>query len=149
MVELMQNRNYFLGVYQSQKYKIWTGYAFENLAHNHILELKDALGIGAVFTTSHYWRHTPKDKEEQGVQIDLLIIRADGVANIIECKFTNKPFVIDKKYASELENKVTVFNEQTNHQFMTTIVMLTLNGVKENEYSNFLLGDNILVEELV
>jgi len=66
MVELIQNRNYFLGIYQSQKYKIWTGYAFENIAHNHILEIKEALGVGAVFTTSHYWRYTPKTKEEQG-----------------------------------------------------------------------------------
>ena len=148
MVELMQNRNYFLGIYQSQKYKIWTGYAFENLAHNHILELKEALGIGAVFTTSHYWRYVPKEAEEQGVQIDLLLIRADGVANIIECKFTNKPFVIGKKYASELESKMTVFNEQTNYKFMTTVVMFTLNRVAENEYSGYLLGDDVLVERI-
>jgi hypothetical protein len=148
MVELIQNREYFLGIYQSQKYKIWRGYAFENLAHNHILELKESLGIGAVFTTSHYWRYVPKSTDEQGVQIDLLLIRADGVANIIECKFTNKPFVIDKKYASELENKVTVFNEQTNHKFMTTVVMFTLNGIKENEYSGYLLSDDVLVELL-
>jgi len=149
MVELMQNRNYFLGIYQSQKYKIWRGYAFENIAHNHILELKDKLGFGAVFTTSHYWKYIPKNPKEQGVQIDLLIIRADGVANIVECKFTNSPFTITKKYASELENKVSVFNEQTNYKFMTTMVMLTLNGVKENEYSNFLLADDVLVGDLV
>jgi AAA+ ATPase superfamily predicted ATPase len=149
MVELMQNRNYFLNIYQSQKYKIWRGYAFENIAHNHILELKEALGIGAVFTSSHYWRYVPKTTEEQGVQIDLLLIRADGVANIIECKFTNKPFVINKKYASELENKVTVFNEKSNYKFMTTVVMFTLNGLTENEYSGYLVGDNVLVEDIV
>jgi len=149
MVELIQNRNYFLGIYQSQKYKIWRGYAFENIAHNHILELKEALSIGGVFTTSHYWRYVPKTKEEQGVQIDLLLIRADGVANIIECKFSNKPFVIDKKYASELENKVSVFNEQTNDKFMTTVVMLTLNGIKKNEYSDSLLKADALVENML
>ncbi len=148
-VELLQNRNYFLSIYQSQKYKIWRGYAFENIAHNHILELKEALGIGAVQTTSHYWLYTPKDKSEQGTQIDLLLIRADGVANIIECKFTNTPFTIDKKYASELENKITVFNEHTNYKFMTTIVMFTLNGVKENEYTGYLLADSVLVEGIV
>ncbi len=147
-VELLQNKNYFLTVYQSQKYKIWRGYAFENIAHNHILELKEALGIGAVQTSSHYWQYTPKDKSEQGAQIDLLLIRADGVANIVECKFTNTPFTIDKKYASELENKITVFNEQTNYKFTTTIVMFTLNGVKENEYAGYLLGDNILLEDI-
>ena len=146
---MLQNRNYFLTVYQSQKYKIWRGYAFENIAHNHILELKEVLGIGAVQTSSHYWRYTPKDKSEQGTQIDLLLIRADGVANIIECKFTNTPFTIDKKYASELENKITVFNEQTNYKFMTTVVMVTLNGVKENEYAGYLLGDSVLVEGIV
>ena len=148
MVELIQNRNYFLGIYQSQKYKIWRGYAFENIAHNHILELKESLSIGAVYTSSHYWRYIPKTKEDQGAQIDLLLIRADGVANIIECKFTNKPFIIDKKYASELENKIAVFNEQTNDKFMTTIVMLTLNGIKENEYSDCLLENDVLIGDI-
>ena len=149
LVELLQNRNHFLSVYQSQKYKIWQGYAFENIAHNHILELKEALGIGAVQTSSHYWQYIPKEKDEQGTQIDLLLIRADGVANIVECKFTNTPFVITKKYASELENKITVFNEQTNYKFTTTVVMFTLNGVKENEYAGYLLADSVLVEGIV
>jgi len=36
-----------------------------------------------------------------------------------------------------------------NHKFMTTVVMFTLNGVKENEYAGYLLGDNILVERIV
>jgi len=106
-------------------------------------------GVGAVQTTSHYWQYTPKAKDEKGVQIDLLLIRADGVANIIECKFTNTPFVITKKYASDLENKITVFNEQTNYKFTTTVVMFTLNGVKENEYSGYLLADSVLVGEVV
>ena len=149
LVELLQNRNYFLSLYQSQKYKIWQGYAFENIAHNHILELKEALGIGAVQTTSHYWQYTPKNKDEKGVQIDLLLIRADGVANIIECKFTNTPFVITKKYASDLENKITVFNEQTNYKFTTTVVMFTLNGVKPNEYARYLLADSVLLGEVI
>ncbi len=54
-----------------------------------------------------------------------------------------------KKYASELENKITVFNEQTNYKFMTTVVMFTLNSVKENEYAGYLLADSVLVGEVV
>ncbi|MCH9740515.1 MAG: hypothetical protein K0U38_06705 [Epsilonproteobacteria bacterium] len=148
-VEIFQNRNYFLSLYQTQKYKIWAGYAFENICHNHILELKEALGVGAVLTTSHYWRYVSKTKDEQGVQIDLLLVRADGVANIIECKYSSSEFVIDKKYAQNLENKVSVFNEVTKYAHTTTVVMFTLNGVKRNEYSDYLVEDSVLVEGIV
>jgi len=143
--EIFQNKKYFTGLYQSQKYKIWLGYAFENLCHNHILELKEALGVGAVHTTSHYWRYVPKDKSEQGTQIDLLLVRADGVINIIECKYSNSEFVIDKKYAKNLENKVSVFLEQSKYAHTVSVVMLTLNGVKSNEYADYLLSDEVLL----
>jgi hypothetical protein len=146
--ELFQNKRYFMGIYQSQKYKIWLGHAFENLCHNHILELKDALGVGAVHTTSHYWRYVPKTKEEQGVQIDLLLVRADGVVNIVECKYTNKAFAMDKKYAEVLENKVSVFLEQSKYAHSVSVVMLTLNGLVLNEYVDS-LGDNILLEDML
>ncbi|HIP51396.1 MAG TPA: ATP-binding protein [Campylobacterales bacterium] len=146
--ELFQNKKYFMSIYQSQKYKIWLGYAFENLCHNHILELKDALGVGAVHTTSHYWKYVPKNKDEQGVQIDLLLVRADGVVNIVECKYTNKVFVIDKKYSDVLENKVSVFLEQSKYAHSVSVVMLTLNGVMPNEYADN-LGDDILLGDML
>lgn len=146
--ELFQNKRYFMGIYQSQKYKIWLGHAFENLCHNHILDLKNALGIGAVHTTSHYWRYVPKSKEEQGVQIDLLLVRADGVVNIVECKYTNKAFAIDKKYADALDNKVSVFLEQSKYAHSVSVVMLTLNGVVSNEYADN-LGDSVLLENML
>ena len=145
--EIFQNKKYFMAVYQSQKYKIWLGYAFENLCHNHILELKDSLGIGAVHTTSHYWRHVPKEQDEKGTQIDLLLVRADGIINIIECKYSSSEFVIDKKYAQNLENKVSVFLKESKYAHTVTVVMLTLNGVKSNDYADYVISDNVLVEE--
>jgi AAA+ ATPase superfamily predicted ATPase len=148
MSELFQNKKYFMGIYQSQKYKIWLGYAFENLAHNHIVELKNALGVGAVHTTTHYWRYTPKNENEQGTQIDLLLVRADGVINIVECKYSNREFIIDKKYAKNLETKISVFLEQSKYAHTVTIVMFTLNGVKTNEYADYLLSDEVLVGEI-
>lgn len=147
--EIFQNKKYFMALYQSQKYKIWLGYAFENLCHNHIVELKETLGIGAVHTTSHYWRYVPKDETEQGTQIDLLLVRADGVINIIECKYSNSEFIIDKKYATNLENKVSVFFKQSQYPHTVTVVMLTLNGVKSNEYADYLISDEILLGALI
>ena len=147
-VEIFQNKNYFLRLYLSHKYKIWSGYAFENICHNHIVEIKKALGVEGVLTTTHYWRYLPIDKNKTGTQIDLLMVREDSVANIIECKYHNQEFTITKKYAKELEDKVTIFNEQTNYKYSTQIAILTLNGINKNSYYNTIEVENIEIKKL-
>ena len=55
-----------LRAFSSSKRDSLTPHQKALLIYNHTLETKEALGVGAVFTTSHYWRYTPKTKEEQG-----------------------------------------------------------------------------------
>ena len=76
------------------------------------------------------------------------MVREDSVANIIECKYHNQEFTITKKYAKELEDKVTIFNEQTNYKYSTQIAILTLNGIKKNSYYNTIGVENIEVKKL-
>lgn len=46
-------------------------------------------------------------------QIDIVIDRKDQVINICEMKFSIHPFVIDKKYAENLRNKMGTFQQHT------------------------------------
>ena len=40
---------------QTQTYKIWTGFAFENICLKHISQIKRAMGIGGIYSeTSTY-----------------------------------------------------------------------------------------------
>ncbi len=124
------------------------GFLFENICHSHILQIKYALSIGGVNTASYYWRKKPQDKESQGAQIDILLTREDNIINIIECKYYADVFVIDKKYAKELQRKERVFQESSGYQGSITIIMLTLNGVKRNEYYDEVITDDITVKKL-
>ncbi len=80
------------------------------------------------------WRHAPDDVYERGVQIDLLIERADNVVNVCEMKYSRKPFVIDKAYDSVLRCKVGSFMEYTKNRFAAHITMITANGLAHNGY---------------
>jgi len=138
-VDFLGNKNYFQNIYKSQAFKTWSGYAFENVCHLHIVEIKKALGIEGVMTQSYYWRN-------EHAQIDILLERADDVVNLIECKYHNEPFTIDKKYAKVLENKEYEFQKSTTYQGSIQTVMLTSQGLKENAYSQAIVSQDLRID---
>jgi uncharacterized protein len=118
---------------QTPVYRIWCGLAFENLCLKHVPQIKKGLGISGIYTEQSLWRSDGRT-EEQGAQIDLLLDRADNTINLIEIKFSVSEFVIDKKYAAELENKKRVFADKTATRKNLLLTMLTSYGVKKNEH---------------
>lgn len=145
MVELSQNKNYFSKVYLSSSYRSWAGFAFENICHGHLYQIKKALQIGGVITRSYYWSSSDK---KQGAQIDILLERDDDVINIIECKYYNKEFTIDKSYAKNLENKAELFYEKSKYKGSIQIIMLTAFGVKKNDHFNQIVSEELTLEAL-
>jgi AAA+ ATPase superfamily predicted ATPase len=138
-IDFLGNKNYFQNIYKSQAFKSWAGYAFENVCHLHIVNIKRALGIEGVNTQSYYWRN-------EHTQIDILLERADDVVNIIECKYYNEAFTIDKKYGKELENKELEFQKATGYQGSIQTVMLTSQGLKENAYSQAIVSHDLKMD---
>lgn len=125
----------WLRQFSTPSYKSWSGFSFESVCHKHIAQIKKALGIGGVLTEASAWRYQPaKDGKEQGVQIDLLIDRQDRCINICEIKFASEEFAIDKKYAAELDKKLSVFQRATGTKKTLFLTMVTTYGVKRNEY---------------
>ncbi|MGJ7032186.1 AAA family ATPase [Niabella hirudinis] len=114
-------------------YNSWSGYAFEAICQKHVLQIKEALGIRGVYTEASGWRYTSKPGEE-GAQIDLLLDRKDHCINICEIKFSDKMFVIDKKYAAELDRKISVFKERTKTKKTIFPTMITTYGTTQNIY---------------
>ena len=53
-------------LHQSQQYKIWTGYAFENLCQRHIAEIKNALGISGIYTAHYSFSKKADDSTKSG-----------------------------------------------------------------------------------
>jgi predicted AAA+ superfamily ATPase len=125
------------GTWQSkmaaQSWKSWSGFAFENICLKHVPQIKKMLGISGVYTEQSAWRYLPK-AGEMGVQIDLLLDRHDNCMNLVEIKFYNAVFTIDKAYAGNLMNKRQVFMEKTGTKKTIFMTLLTTFGAKTNEH---------------
>jgi uncharacterized protein len=117
-----------------QSWKTWCGFAFENICLKHIAEIKKALGISGIYSEQSVWRYTPKTADETGVQIDLLIDRQDNCINLVELKFYNAAWTLDKSDADNLALKRQVFIEKTGTKKTIFITLLTTHGAKPNEY---------------
>jgi hypothetical protein len=90
------------------------------------------LGISGVSTEESAWKST---QSKDGAQIDLVIDRRDGVINLCEMKFSTDHFTINKKYNSELRNKVETFRTETHTKKALFLTMITTYGLKGNSYS--------------
>ncbi len=129
-------------------WKSWSGIAYESICMKHIDQLKDAIGIKNVYSEVSVWRYQPRSANEQGVQIDLLIDRADRCINLCEMKFASEPFEITKPYAKELDNKLKVFQEHTKTKKALFITMVTTYGVKNAKAYPALIQKTITMDAL-
>ncbi len=132
---------------QTQEYKIWCGYAFENICLKHIPSIKKALSIGGVYSVSSTF-YKKGTKKEAGTQIDLLLDRNDQVINIFEIKFYNKKLTVSKSYAEILKNKLDVFSESTQTRKHLFLTLLTTFGLTQNEHSLGLIDQTITLDDL-
>jgi DNA-binding PadR family transcriptional regulator len=134
----------------TQEYAIWLGYAFEKLCHSHVTQIKLALSIGGIPTSSHYWSYGAQNKHEKGAQIDLLLCHDNRSRNIeiIECKYYEGLFTITESYKKDLITKRTVFNQQTDHKYNIRFVIVTTEGVVKNQHFNELNPLVVTLEKL-
>ncbi|MEQ9301535.1 MAG: ATP-binding protein [Cyclobacteriaceae bacterium] len=128
-----------------QSYLSWQGFSFESVCLKHIEYIKYSLGIAAVDSENYSWHEQDKEK---GAQIDLLIDRADNVINMCEMKFYNAQYTIDKRYAEDLRNKMTLFKEITKTKKNVFITLMSTYGVKENAYSLELVQKELTIDAL-
>ncbi len=132
----------WLQLSQSQKFKSWSGYAFENLCLTHLPQIKKALGISGIFTSSSTF-YKKQTVDLGGTQIDLVLDRKDHVINLFEMKFYEEEFIPTKSFADNLREKRLIFKTLTQTKKQISWVMLSTYGIKHNQHSLGLV-DNIL-----
>lgn len=125
----------------------WAGYAFEGICIKHVRKIKAALGISGIFTrTASYYKKG--NKQNEGLQIDMVLDRNDQTINLVEIKFHNKPFALTKEYADQLQRKLWAFQEYSGTRKHVNWVFIATFGLAPNQYSNGLVTQSLALDDL-
>jgi uncharacterized protein len=151
-LSFMQNSNsktanHWLKKSQTQEYKIWCGYAFENLCFRHTRQIIHGLGLNVIHTEFSSFYHKG-NSEIPGTQIDMVLDRADQAINIFEIKYYDEPFILTKKYAHDLRTKIAIFKAATKTKKQIFLTTITIHGLLRNEYTNGFIMNDIVGDDL-
>ncbi len=132
---------------QTQRFKVWSGYAFESICLRHTSQIKKALEIGGIYAeaSSFYKRGVGN---EQGVEIDLLLDRSDNTINLFEIKFHTAPIILQKKQALALREKVSLLKYYTQTKKHIFLGLISPFGLMDNEHSLGLIDHQISLDAL-
>ena len=137
----------FLQLSDKQEFKIWAGYAYEGICMKHVPQIKAALGVSGVYTTTYSYLQKAT-AEEKGIQIDMLIERADRVINLFEIKFYNTEFIFTKAYAEQMRERLHLFKRRSKTKNHVWLTMITTFGIKDNKHSLGLIEKVLTLEDL-
>jgi len=141
--------NHWLKLSNSPSWKAWSGYAFETICLKHINKIREALQIGGVSCTVSHWQMLADTKSgEHGVEIDLVIDRADNCINLCEMKFSCDKFAITPAYAEELERKKRLFREKTKSKKALFTTLITCHGITSASYATGAVDQSLTIEAL-
>ncbi|MDR2570674.1 MAG: hypothetical protein LBD23_10330 [Oscillospiraceae bacterium] len=132
------SENFWSSYTDNAGHRAWSGYAFEQVCFAHIGQIKKTLGISGVHTNVYSWISSSAGK---GVQIDLIIDRADGVINICEIKFVKGLFEIDRVCDLALREKIETFRNKTKTRKALHLTMITTYGIKPGKYAGIVQSE--------
>jgi AAA+ ATPase superfamily predicted ATPase len=127
--KIIQREHNWLNLMDSQAYKSWSGFAFENICLRHLPQIKKSLGISGIYTEASSF-YKKGSATEEGAQIDLVLDRKDRVINLFEIKFYNDTFHFSASDMADLRTKQSVFTATTQVRKYVSWVLLTTFGLK-------------------
>lgn len=142
-IEPLHNKNLSTARYswealvKKPAWNTWAGYTFESICYKHIDIIKKALRLEHIPAFCSNWLYRPNKGE--GAQIDLVFDRDDGCITLCEIKYSEKPYLLSKDYAADLQKKEAIFNKVTRNKKQIFWVLIASNGAVSN---------NILKEQI-
>ncbi|MEI6096435.1 MAG: AAA family ATPase, partial [Gammaproteobacteria bacterium] len=140
--------SHWLSMMNSPSWHAWSGYAFEAVCLKHIDVIKKSLEINLIQSYCGDWRYIPEKDITTGTQIDLIFDRSDDCVTLCEIKHTEKPFVITKDYAADLERKVAIYKEITRTKKQLNWCLISCSGVSKNKYFNKIIDNVVVLKDL-
>ena len=110
-------------------------YSNFNICHTRYIEqIKQSLQIAGV-SSRESSLIVRGDDSDKGMQIDLLIDRADDVVNVCEMKFCQSEFVVTKAYATQIVSRIEALEKLLpSKTFLPTLI--SAEPVHPNEYAD-------------
>lgn len=131
----------------TSSWKSWAGYAFEMLCMKHIVEIRKSLNLDSLARASS-WSYKGDDKDQEGVQIDLLFDRPDDSITMCEIKYTEEPFNIDKEYHKKIKNKIEVYKKVTKTKKHIFFAFISASALRKTVYSEEDVNSVVTIDEL-
>lgn len=139
---------YWLRMRDSASWHAWAGYAFEAICYQHLPQIRKALDLDPTALPNTWWKQAAKGDTSSGAQIDLLFDRRDDAITVCEIKFTQKPYALDKAAATNLQNKVAIFNKHTKNRKQIFLALISASGIKPTMYSEELISHVVVLSDL-
>jgi hypothetical protein len=118
---------------ETSEYYAWAGCAFERVCLQHVNLIKRALEIGGVKTEEYSWRGLASDGKP--AQIDLLIDRNDGIADICEMKFTKDAYALTEDEWNRIVRRRGALRSVLSADKAIHVVMVTAQPMIRNAWS--------------
>jgi uncharacterized protein len=131
----------------SNSYKTWCGYAFENVCLLHTTQIQTCLGIQGIECNFGAWR-IAKNEITVGAQIDIVLQRKDGITHLCEAKFSDKAFITTDKVKKEWSNKRAIFEFHTNTKNLIVTTFIGTYAPMQNAHYLDTVHSNILMDDL-
>ena len=132
----------FCRILDSQAYRIWRGFNFENLCYRHYPSITKALGIAGLTVSPHVFYHYDKKTKKINCQIDLLLDRSDNMITICEAKFYEDEYAITegeyKKLLRRREALKEYLRSKRTREKDFNFCILHSNGIAKNKYYELL-----------
>ncbi|MBQ9467136.1 MAG: ATP-binding protein [Muribaculaceae bacterium] len=135
--EATTDRNYWQNSLNTPVQNTWLGLAFERVCVKHVEQLKRALHIDTIRTEYYAWRGHDESSGERA-QIDLVIERADRIANICEMKYSQREYALSKPEHERLQRRIDLFVRSTAYKGGVMPVIVTTNALAVNAYSEYI-----------
>lgn len=138
--------NYWTSIQGTPKFYNWAGLAFENLALNHVEQIKKRIGISGIDSEEYAWRKQTDDTG--GAQIDLLIDRKDRTVNLCEMKFCEDIYSISAAEDMKIRNRISALRDAS--KFKTRSIqptLVTTFGLEKGKHSS-LIQHTIILDDL-
>ncbi len=120
--------------YHAPAVNSWRGEAFERVCLLHADQIKKAIGIQGIESNVFSWRWRSPDAGERGVQVDMLIDRADGIVDLCEIKYCEDRYLLDKEEDEKIRHRAEVFRRESGERKAVQTVLIVSNGAANSKY---------------